>query len=56
MIHSLYMKASTYTQKTLVIENPSLNLVNLINKLRNRKLSQQEELRNKKDFYFPHKK
>ena len=43
------MKASTYTQKILVIENPSKGLLDFVNKLRDRKLSQQEKLRNKKD-------
>ena len=43
------MKTSTYTQEALVIENPSKGLLDL-NKLRDRKISQQEKLRNKKTF------
>ena len=41
------MKTSTYTQETLVIEKPSKALLSLVNKMRERKLSQQEKLRNK---------
>ena len=44
------MKTSTYTQEALVIENPSKGLLDFVNKLRDRKISQQEELRNKKTF------
>ena len=44
------MKTSTYTQEALVIENPSKGLLNFVNKLRDRKISQQEKLRNKKTF------
>lgn len=50
------LKTFQYTQVSLVIENPSKALVDLMNKLRNRKMSRLEELRNKKDFYFPTKK
>lgn len=45
----LVMKTSAYTQETLVIENPSKGLLDFVNKLRERKLSQQEKLRNKKN-------
>lgn len=44
------MRTSVYTQDTLVIENPSKGLLSFVNKLRERKLSQQEKLRNKKSF------
>lgn len=44
------MKTSTYTQETLIIEKPSKGLLNFINQLRDRKLSQQEKLRNQKAF------
>lgn len=50
------MKQVSYTQETLVIENPSKALVDFANKLRDRKMAQQKELRNKKDFYFPKSK
>lgn len=49
------MNNSTYKQETLVIEKPSKALVDLMNKLRDRKMAQLEELRNKKDFYFSKK-
>lgn len=39
----------------LIIEKSSKAFVNLMNKLRNRKDAQQEELRNKRGFYFPKK-
>lgn len=42
------MKPSSYTQEALVIENPSKALLDFVNKLRDRKMSQQEKLRNKK--------
>lgn len=38
------MKTSTYTQEALVIENPSQGLLDFVNKLRDRKISQQEKL------------
>lgn len=41
------MKTSTHTQEALVIENPSKGLLAFIDKLRDRKLSQQEKLRTK---------
>lgn len=50
------MKKSNHTQETLVIENPSKALLDFVNMLRDRKMSRLEELRNKKDFYFPIKK
>nr|DAS63656.1 MAG TPA: hypothetical protein [Caudoviricetes sp.] len=43
------MKPSSYTQEALVIENPSKTLLDFVNKLRDRKMSQQEKLRNKKN-------
>lgn len=43
------MKKSNHTQETLVIENPSKALLDFVNMLRDRKLSQQEKLRNKKE-------
>ena len=43
------MKEVTYTQKTMVVNNPSKALVELIDKLRERKRTQQEKLRNKKN-------
>ena len=46
----LDMKTSTYTQETLIIEKTSKGLLNFINQLRDRKLSQQEKLRNQKAF------
>ena len=46
----LDMKTSTYTQETLIIVKPSKGLLNFINQLRDRKLSQQEKLRNQKAF------
>lgn len=46
----LDMKTSTYTQETLIIEKSSKGLLNFINQLRDRKLSQQEKLRNQKAF------
>jgi hypothetical protein len=49
-------RQTIYTQETLVIEKPSVGLVNLMNKLRDRKMSQQEELRSKKQFYFSARK
>lgn len=42
------MNNSAYKQETLVIEKPSKALVDLMNKLRDRKMAQLEELRNKK--------
>lgn len=42
------MKTPSYTQEALVIENPSKVLLDFVNKLRDRKISQQEKLRNKK--------
>jgi hypothetical protein len=50
------MKTSPYPQDTLVIKKPSKALVDLMDKLRDRKMSRLEELRNKKDFYFSNKK
>lgn len=50
------MKQKSYTQEALVIEKPSKVLVDFLDKLRDRKISQLEELRNKKDFYFPKSK
>lgn len=47
------MVTKSYTQETLVIDRPSQGLLNLVNKLRERKDSQLEELRKKKEFYFP---
>lgn len=41
------------TNETLTIENPSKELLDFVDKLRNRKLSKLEELRSKKNFYFP---
>ena len=46
------MRTSPYTQETMVIENPSKPLVMLMNKLRDRKMAQLKELKEKKDFYF----
>lgn len=43
------MKASTYTQETMVIKTPSKGLLDFVNMLRDRKISQQEKLRNKKN-------
>lgn len=43
------MSISTHTPKALVIEKPSKTLVDFMNKLRDRKMSQLEKLRNKKD-------
>ncbi len=43
------MKTSSYTQEVFVIENPSRALLDFVNKLRDRKMSQQEKLRNKKN-------
>lgn len=43
----------SYTQENLVIEKPSMALVDLMNRLRKRKESRLKELRNKKNFYFP---
>lgn len=51
-IHNFQSKTlmtSIYTQETLVIEKPSKALSYFLNKLRDRKLSQQEKLRNKKE-------
>lgn len=50
------MRTSPYTQETMVIENPSKSLVMLMNKLRDRKMAQLKELKEKKDFYFPKNK
>ncbi|WP_195476427.1 hypothetical protein [Bacteroides finegoldii] len=50
------MRTSSYTQETMVIENPSKSLVMLMNKLRDRKIAQLKELKEKKDFYFPKNK
>lgn len=44
------MSTYTHTQKTLVIEKPSKALVDLMNKLRDRKMSQLEKLRNKANY------
>lgn len=49
------MNTSNYSQETLVIKKPSKALVDLMDKLRDRKMAQLEELRNKKDFYFSKK-
>lgn len=43
------MKKSNHTHETLVIENPSKALLDFVNMLRYRKLSQQEKLRNMKE-------
>ena len=43
------MKEVTYTRKTMVVNNPSKDLVELMDKLRERKRTQQEKLRNKKN-------
>lgn len=53
--NKINMNNSAYKQETLVIENPSKALVDLMNKLRDRKMAQLEELRHKKDFYFSKK-
>lgn len=53
--NKINMNNSTYKYETLVIEKPSKALVDLMNKLRDRKMAQLEELRNKKDFYFSKK-
>ena len=50
------MKQKSYTQETLVVEKPSKDLANFLDKLRERKMAQLEDLRNNKDFYFPKKK
>ena len=50
------MRTSPYTQETMVIENPSKPLVMLMNKLRDRKMAQLKELKEKKDLYFPKNK
>ena len=42
------MSTSTHNPKALVIEKPSKALVDFMNKLRDRKMSQLEKLRNKK--------
>lgn len=42
----------SYTQ-TFVVEKSSAALVEFFNKLRDQKMAQLEELRNKKDIYFP---
>ncbi len=39
----------TYKQRTTIIENPSKALLAFVDKLRERKLSQQEYLRNQKE-------
>ncbi len=39
----------TYRQSTMVIEKPSKPLLDFVGKLRERKLSQQESLRNQKE-------
>ena len=52
IVHCIYilnMSTSTHTPKALVIEKPSKTLVDFMNKLRDRKMSQLEKLRNKKD-------
>jgi hypothetical protein len=46
----------SYTENALVVKNPSKALVNFVNKLRERKMQQLEELRSKKDIYFPNAK
>ncbi len=50
------MKTSTYTQKTLYVENPSKAVLSFLEKMRERKVATLEELHNKKDSYFPNKK
>lgn len=49
------MNNSIYKREILVIEKPSQAFVDLMNKLRNRKAAQREELRNKEVFYFTKK-
>lgn len=49
------MNKNIHKREILVIKKPSQDFVNLMNKLRNRKAAQQEELRNKRGFYFPKK-
>ena len=48
-IYIFNMSTSTHNPKALVIEKPSKALVDFINKLRDRKMSQLEKLRNKKN-------
>lgn len=50
------MRPHLTQQETMVIENPSKSLVMLMNKLRDRKIAQLKELKEKKDFYFPKNK
>lgn len=49
------MNNPIYKRKILVIEKPPQAFVDLMNKLKNRKAAQLEELRNKRGFYFPKK-
>lgn len=48
-IYIFNMSTSTHNPKALVIEKPSKALVDFMNKLKDRKMSQLEKLRNKKD-------
>lgn len=43
------MKTLSSTHEAIVIEKPSKNLLAFVEKLRERKLAQQEKLRNKKE-------
>lgn len=49
------MNNNIHKREILIIEKPSKAFVDLINKLKNRKAAQREELRNKRGFYFPKK-
>lgn len=49
------MNKNIHKRELLIIKKPSKAFVDLMNKLRNRKAAQQEELHNKRGFYFPKK-
>lgn len=50
------MKTASFTQKTLIVPEPSPALINLLNQLQKRKLEQIADLHKKKGLYFPKKK
>lgn len=47
------MKEKKSYSQTFVVKNTSTALVDFFNKLRDHKMSKIEELRSKKDIYFP---
>lgn len=51
--HKTIMNRSKSHSRTFVVEKTSTALVNLLNKLRDQKMTKLEELRSKKSIYFP---